>query len=131
MGTRFCNLLEGPSLFVTYPQTLTWLKGLQSQDDDWDLEMLREQQEMIERECRLKYQLELDRERDRQLKLEQVTQCAHALNTDTLTSHPHPFLYSPAPLHPISNNARAHITYASWILNPGVLVSAAMLQSAF
>lgn len=44
----------------------------ESQDDDWDLEMLREQQEMIERECRLKCQLELDRERDRQLKLEQL-----------------------------------------------------------
>ena len=32
-------------------------------DDTWDLEMLREQQEMIEKECRLKWHLQVTRER--------------------------------------------------------------------
>jgi len=41
--------------------------------DDWDLDLLREQQEMIDRECRLKYQLQMDRQREDKLKQEQVT----------------------------------------------------------
>ena len=116
---------------ITLQGGLTSTNGPQRQDDDWDLERLREQQEMIERECRLKYQLELDRERDRQLKLEQVNQCAHPLNTDSPPPYrpPLPILFRP---HPSSiYNARAHITYASWNLKPGIVVSAAMLQSAF
>ena len=54
-------------------------------DEEWDLEMLREQQEMIERECRLKYELHLRREQDARLAQEQV----HAFRRHSHLTSPH------------------------------------------
>jgi len=46
--------------------------GGRKQDEDCDLDRLREQQEFVERECHLRWQLQVQREREQMLLLEQV-----------------------------------------------------------
>lgn len=74
----------------------------------WDLEMLREQQEMIERECRLKYELHLRREQDARLAQEQVP----AFRRHSHLSSPHAHSCSPL-LLPVREATAGSVTAVS------------------